>query len=309
MKITCTGGTGFLGEHVTECFQEDGHEVVALGRGDYDLRLLDETLLMVEESKPDLVIHLAALCGGIGANVERPGDFWRENLMMGVNVLEACRLFDTKLLIAGTTCSYPIHAPVPFQEEALFDGYPEPTNAPYGIAKRSLIVGGNAYRDQYGLDVRFLLPTNLYGPYDSLHLKTNHVIPALILKFIQAKATNEKEVELWGTGEPTRDFLFAPDAAEAFLLAAKSMFTDSDWSMLNIGTGKEVSIAELAMEIKLAVGYEGHVQWNGKLGGQPRRALDCSAAKADLKWEAKTTLNKGLRITIAWIKEQLVGVS
>lgn len=305
MKVVITGGTGFLGKHVHEAFQEAGHEVYAVGSKQFNLLSQANASAMVQELKPDLVIHLAALCGGIGANVKRPADFWRDNLLMGINTLEACRFFGCKLLVAGTTCSYPIHTRVPFEEENLFNGFPEPTNAPYGIAKRSLIVGGTAYCDQFDMDVRFFLPTNLYGPYDSMDLETNHVIPALILKFMRAKDEGLEEVELWGDGKPTRDFLYAPDAAQAFLMAAES---SSDWKILNIGTGREVSIAALAEIIKSEVGYQGRLTWNGRLGGQPRRALDCSAAEDSLGWKAETSLTDGIKETVTWMKGQLVDV-
>ena len=323
MKVAVAGGTGFLGKHVVEAFDKSGHEVYGVGSKQYNLLSPTTAMAMVQELKPDVVVHLAALCGGIGANVKRPADFWRDNLLMGINIMEACRFFGRKLLCAGTTCSYSIHTPIPFKEEDIFNGYPEPTNAPYGIAKRSLIVGGNAYSDQFGLDIRFLMPTNLYGPYDSTDLETNHVIPALILKFMKAKDEGAKSVELWGDGTPTRDFLFVTDAAQAFLKAAESMIEEESpkvrkvlghkieewsWKILNIGTGHEVSIADLAEVIKRVVGYEGRLTWNGKLGGQPRRVLDSSAAKESIGWEATTPLNEGIQSTVDWMKEQLVDV-
>lgn len=335
MRILVTGGTGFLGRHVCRALKDRGHRVAGVGRGkyvdhvvghEYDLTDRDMAHNLILDADPDVVVHLAAAVGGIGANVANPAKFWRDNLYMGLNVLDACafRKYSdvhgggdlglhrhageaypevSRLIIAGTTCSYPEIPPViPFREEVLFMGYPEPTNAPYGIAKRCIVVGAQAYRESGFIDSRVLMPTNLYGPGDSLDLENNHVIPALIVKFLRAKNDGTRVVELWGTGEPTRDFLYVEDAAEAF---ADAVDNEEDWSLLNLGTGQEVSIREIAETISKLTEYDGDVTWNGRLGGQPRRALDCGLAEKYLGWTAKTSLEEGLAKTIRWVKENL----
>ena len=303
-----TGGNGFLGKHVMSVLRDriDNYKYsLSTTRSENtDLRDLESAKDAIQHF--DSVIHLAAVCGGIGANVEAPAKFWRDNLLMGINVLEACVQRPEsmpRLIIAGTTCSYPERPrKIPFDETCLWEGYPERTNAPYGIAKRAIIEGANAYRRSFDLDVRILMPTNLYGPGDDLDLTKNHVIPAMIVKFLKAKMKDQKVVELWGDGTPTRDFLYVEDAAEAF---ADALESESKWTVLNLGTGVEVSIRELAETIIELTGYDGDIAWNGQLGGQPRRALDCKLAKKKLGWEAKTDLRTGLTKTVEWVKSQL----
>jgi GDP-L-fucose synthase len=261
---------------------------------EHDLTSEEETHLLFTRSKPDIVIHLAALCGGIGANRQSPADFWRDNLVMGINILEACRVHNIqKLVMVGTTCAYPKFSNVPFMEESIWDGYPEETNAPYGIAKRCLLEGAKAYRQQYGLDVTTVVPTNLYGPNDNFNPETSHIIPALIRKCDE----DAKHLQLWGTGTPTRDFLYVEDCADAILRAVEC----DDPGPINLGSGREVSIFDTAKIISDMMGAGRWISFdNTKPDGQPRRALDTTKAGQLLGWRATTPLEYGIRKTIDW---------
>jgi GDP-L-fucose synthase len=298
MKVLVTGGGGFLGSHVVERLRARGDEVVVPRRAEFDLTHWDDVARLFEETRPELVVHLAAEVGGIGANRANPGRYWYANLLMGAHVLELARRHGTrKVVVAGTVCAYPKFTPVPFREEELWNGYPEETNAPYGVAKKSVLVGAQAYREQYGLDAIFLLPANLYGPRDNFDLETSHVIPALIRKMLEGR----DEVVLWGDGTPTREFLYVDDAAEAFVLAAER-YDGAD--PVNLGTGAEISIHELAETIAELTGFEGELVWDRSMpNGQPRRVLDASKAAELFGFRARTTLRDGLAQTIAWYRE------
>jgi GDP-L-fucose synthase len=299
MRVLVTGGGGFVGSHLVERLEEDGHDVFVARRADYDLTHERDAVRLFDEAEPELVFHLAAEVGGIGANRANPGRYWYANLQMGVNVLEQSRLHDVrKLVIAGTVCGYPKFAPVPFREEQFWDGFPEETNAPYGIAKKTILVGAQGYREQYGLNSIFLLPTNLYGPRDNFDLQTSHVIPALIRKMIESP----EEIVLWGDGSPTREYLFVDDCVEGFLLAAERY---DGAEPVNLGTGVETSIRETAELVAEAVGFEGRIVWDTSMpNGQPRRSLDASRAKNLFGFEARTPLREGLGKTVAWYREQ-----
>ena len=306
MKTIVTGGAGFLGTHLVEKLRAKGIEPYVPLLGDWDLTRAEDVERLFAETKPELVIHLAAEVGGIGANQANPGRYWYANLMMGSHILEQSRLNALrKLVLIGTICAYPKFAPVPFKEDDLWNGYPEETNAPYGIAKKTLLVGAQAYRDQYGLDAIYLLPVNLYGPRDNFDLETSHVIPALIRKMIAAKRSWEREAVLWGDGSPTREFLYVDDCAEAILLAAER-YDGPD--PVNIGTGNEISIRELAELIAELTGYEGELAWDkSKPNGQPRRRLDTSRAERLFGFRAGTSFREGLERTIAWYRESFPG--
>jgi GDP-L-fucose synthase len=299
MRVLVTGGGGFLGSHLVERLEERGHDVAVARRADYDLTHEREAARLFEDAAPELVFHLAAEVGGIGANRANPGRYWYANLQMGVNVLEQTRLHGVgKLVIAGTVCGYPKHAPVPFREEQFWDGYPEETNAPYGIAKKALLVGAQAYREQYGTNAIFLLPTNLYGPRDNFDLATSHVIPALIRKMLDSPG----EIVLWGDGTPSREYLYVEDCAEGFLLAAERYDGPEP---VNLGTGVETTIRETAELVAELVGFEGRIVWDRSMpNGQPRRSLDASRAKELFGFEARTSLREGLERTIAWYRAQ-----
>ena len=297
-----TGGGGFLGTHVVERLQAEGIEPIVARRRQYDLTRWDDTERLFADAKPELVLHLAAEVGGIGANRDNPGRYWYSNLMMGAHVIEQSRLHGVdKLLVLGTVCAYPKFAPVPFNEDDLWNGYPEETNAPYGVAKKTLLVGGQGYREQYGLNAIFLLPVNLYGPRDNFHPTNAHVIPDLIRKMSDAQARGEREVVLWGDGSPTREFLYVDDAAEGVVLAALRYDQPEP---VNLGTGEEVSIKHLAELIGEATGYEGEIVWDTtKPNGQPRRKLDTTRAKELFGFEAKTPFREGVARTVAWYRE------
>jgi GDP-L-fucose synthase len=298
VKALVTGGAGFLGSFLVERLEARGDEVFVPRSDTFDLTSQDDAARLFEQAAPDVVFHLAAEVGGIGANRANPGRYWFANLTMGVNVLEASRRHGVrKLVIAGTVCAYPKFTPTPFSEDELWNGYPEETNAPYGVAKKSILVGAQAYREQYGLDAVFLLPANLYGPRDNFDLETSHVVPALIRKMVSGK----EKVVLWGDGSPTREFLYVEDAADAFVLAADDY---SDPAPLNIGTGAEIAIRDLASEIAGLTGFRGEIVWDLAMpNGQPRRRLDTSRAEELLGFRAKTGLRDGLEQTIAWYRE------
>jgi GDP-L-fucose synthase len=302
VRTLVTGGGGFLGTHVVERLQSEGIDPMVARRRDYDLTHWNDVERLFHDTKPELVLHLAAEVGGIGANRDNPGRYWYSNLMMGAHVIEQSRLHGVdKLLVLGTVCAYPKFAPVPFREEDLWNGYPEETNAPYGIAKKALLVGSQTYREQYGLQSVYLLPVNLYGPRDNFNLETSHVIPALIRKMLEAQERRETEVVLWGDGSPTREFLYVEDAAEGIVLAALRYDGPEP---VNLGTGDEVSIKELAELIGEATGFEGELVWDtSKPNGQPRRKLDTSRAKELFGFEASTPFREGIARTVAWYRE------
>jgi GDP-L-fucose synthase len=302
-RVIVTGGSGFLGTHVVEELTARGvKSVVAPRARDVDLTDAAATGRLFSEQAPDLVIHLAARVGGIGANQRYPGTFFRENMVMGLNVLEAARIAGTrKVVVAGTICAYPKMASVPFREDDLWAGYPEETNAPYGIAKKALLVMAQAYRQEFGCNFVFLLPVNLYGPRDHFDLENSHVIPAMIRKFVEAKAERRAEVVLWGDGTPTREFLFVRDAARGLVDAAER-YNDPD--PVNLGAGFEISMLELAGLIAGKIGYEGTIRWDAsRPNGQPRRMLDVSRARERFGFSARTTFDEGLDETIAWYKK------
>lgn len=297
-RVVITGGTGFLGSHLARHLAVRGADVVALGSTDYDLRERSEITAMLTDLQPDAVIHLAAVVGGIGANQAQPGRFFYENAIMGIELLEACRVAHVpKVVLAGTVCAYPRDASLPFREAALWSGYPETTNAPYGLAKRMLVTQALAYRQQYGCNFVYLLPTNLYGPGDHDELETSHVIPAMIRKFAAARATGSSAVQLWGDGSPTRDFLYVEDAARAFGLALER-YDASD--PINVGSGEEISIRELASLVRELTGFEGAIEWEPERpGGQPRRRLDTTRAREEFGFEATVPFRAGLELTVA----------
>ncbi|MGH7867628.1 MAG: GDP-L-fucose synthase family protein [Candidatus Dormibacteraceae bacterium] len=296
-----TGGNGFLGKHVVAELQRRGAEVMAPNSTELDLLDPSAARGFLQKNKPDGVLHLAARVGGIGANREHPGDFFYANMVMGLHLIEACRLEGVqKLGVLGTVCAYPKFCPTPFHEDDLWEGYPEETNAPYGVAKKALLVQMQAYRQQYGTRGIFLIPVNLYGPGDHLDLASNHVIPALIRKFIEAKRDGRDHVELWGTGAASREFLFVEDAARGI---AESMAKYEDGDPVNLGTGEEVTIKDLALKIKAITGFEGELRFNPAYpDGQPKRRLDTSRALERFGWQAQVRLDEGLRKTTEWMR-------
>jgi GDP-L-fucose synthase len=298
MRTLVTGGGGFLGSHLVERLEADGHDVFVPRKVDYDLTSRDDAERLFRDARPERVFHVAGEVGGIGANRASPGRFWYANLMMGAHVLELSREQGVaKLVVVGTVCAYPKFASVPFREDELWDGYPEETNAPYGVAKKSILVGAQAYRDQYGLNSIFLLPANLYGPRDNFDLETSHVIPDLIRKMLESR----ERVVLWGDGTPTREFLYVDDCVEGLVLAA-DRYDGAD--PVNLGTGQEISIRELAELIAELTGFEGEIEWDSSMpNGQPRRSLDASRARELFGFEARTPLRTGLERTIAWYRE------
>jgi GDP-L-fucose synthase len=300
-NVLVTGGGGFVGSHLVGRMRREGLEPFVARRRDYDLTRREDAERLFAEARPDLVVHLAAEVGGIGANRDNPGRYWYANLMMGANVLELARLNGTaKVVTLGTICEYPKHTPVPFREEDLWNGYPEETNAPYGIAKKAILVGAQTYRAQYGLHAIHLLPVNLYGPGDNFELETSHVIPALIRKTIEAQERDEPEIVLWGDGSPTREFLFVEDAVEAILLAAEHY---DDPEPVNLGSGEEIAIRDLAGLVAELTGFSGEIVWDtSKPNGQPRRRLDVSRAEERFGFRARTPFREGLERTIAWYR-------
>ncbi|HLM55477.1 MAG TPA: GDP-L-fucose synthase [Pyrinomonadaceae bacterium] len=301
-RICVTGGEGFLGRRVVASLRERGHlDVFVVRHSDYDLVRGVDVKWLYRDVRPQVVIHLAAVVGGIGANMESPGRFFYENLMMGAQLMEGARLHGVeKFVQVGTICSYPKHTPVPFDEEDLWGGYPEETNAPYGIAKKALLVQGQAYRDQYGLNAVYLLPTNLYGPGDNFAPESSHVIPALIRKLTEAVGAGAPAVEVWGTGRATREFLYVDDAAEGVVLAAER-YDGRD--PVNLGAGGEVSIRELAGLIAAETGFRGQLVWDhSRPDGQPRRAVDSTRARELFGFRARTEFAEGLRRTVEWYR-------
>jgi GDP-L-fucose synthase len=300
LRTLVTGGAGFLGSHVLEALRARGCKQVAAPRSQqFDLRTEAGVEAALGKHRPDVVLHLAAVVGGIGANRLQPGRFFYDNALMGVHLIEGCRRHGVgKVVVVGTICAYPKFTPVPFREEHLWDGYPEETNAPYGVAKKMLLVQCQAYRQQYGLNAVYLLPVNLYGPRDNFDLESSHVIPAMIRKFVEAKARGEGRVVLWGDGSPTREFLHVRDAARGIVLAAERYDGEEP---VNLGSGREVRIAELAGLLKEMTGYRGEVEWDaGKPNGQPRRCLDTRRAAEWFGFKAEVPLEEGLRETVEW---------
>jgi GDP-L-fucose synthase len=302
-RVVVTGGAGFLGSFVVEKLRTRGaREVIVPRSAEYDLVDGNAVRRLLSDAHPDVVIHLAARVGGIGANRENPGRFFYENAMMGIQLIhESYAAKVKKLLAAGTICAYPKYCPVPFKEEDIWNGYPEETNAPYGVAKKMLSVQSAAYRDQYGFNSAVVFPVNLYGPRDNFDLQSSHVIPALLRKFHAAKEASAPSVELWGDGSPTREFFYVEDCAEGIVLATERY--DSSEPM-NLGSGDEISIHDLAGKVRALVGYSGEIVWNtDQPNGQPRRRLDVSKARDLLGFVARTSLDEGLRRTYAWMKE------
>jgi GDP-L-fucose synthase len=306
-RIAVTGGSGFVGKHLTKRLaQNEGYDVVSLSSSQYDLRRRDRVEAMFDELRPDIVVHLAAVCGGIGANQKSPGKFFYDNLIMGVEMIDVAKERGVeKFVQVGTVCAYPKFTPSPFTEDNLWNGYPEETNAPYGIAKKALLVQCQAYRQQYGMNAIYLIPVNLYGPGDNFNLESSHVIPALIRKCLEAKKTGAESITVWGTGSAYREFLYVEDCAEAIVLAVEKY---NGLEPVNIGTGSEISMKDLVGVIKEVTGFNGGIVWDAtKPDGQPRRRLDTSRALETFGFKAHTTLSEGLGKTVAWYTEQMQG--
>ncbi len=303
-KLLVTGGVGFLGRYVVKKLEEKGCKEIFVPRSkDYNLVDNEAVQRLYRDAKPDIVIHLAAKVGGIGIISKKPGEFFYENLMMGVQMTEQGRLFGLEKFVAiGTVCAYPKHIPIPFKEEDLWDGYPEETNAPYGLAKKMTLVQAQAYRQQYGFNAIYLLPVNLYGPGDNFDPESSHAIPALIKKCVEAIQNNEREVIVWGTGKPTREYLYVEDAAEGIILATEKYNKPEP---VNLGSGFEISIKDLVSLIAKLTGFKGQITWDAsRPDGQSRRLFDSSKAEREFGFKAKTNFEEGLRKTIEWYEEQ-----
>ncbi|MBA7658137.1 GDP-L-fucose synthase [subsurface metagenome] len=299
-RVVVTGGAGFLGSYVTEGLQKRGCKNILVPEiEDYDLVKMNDIVRMYDDMKPDIVIHLAAVVGGIGANREHPGEFFYKNLMMGVQLIEKGRKRDIEKFVAiGTVCAYPKFSPVPFKEDDLWNGYPEETNAPYGLAKKMLLVQSQAYRAEYGFNSIFLLPVNLYGPGDNFDPASSHVIPALIKKCVDAVEAGLNHIECWGTGGVSREFIYAADAAEGILLATEHF---NGPEPVNVGAGFEITIKELVEKIAELTDFNGEIRWDSsRPDGQPRRRLDTSRARKLFGFEAKTPFDEGLKVTVDW---------
>jgi GDP-L-fucose synthase len=304
-RIVVTGGAGFLGSFVVAKLRERGVENVFVPRSkDYNLVNAADVRRLYEDARPELVIHLAAVCGGIGANQDSPGRFYYDNLMMGAQMMDEARLRGVrKFLATGSICAYPKFTPVPFKEDDLWNGYPEETNAPYGLAKKMMLVQSQSYRQQYGFNSIFLLPVNLYGPRDNFDLRTSHVIPALIRKCVEAVRAGADQVQCWGTGQVTREFLHAEDCAEGLLLAAEKYDKPDP---VNLGAGFEIRIKDLAEKIATLSGFNGKLVWDASLpDGQPRRSLDTTRAEREFGFRARIGFDEGLLQTIEWYRNQL----
>ena len=306
MRVLVTGGTGFLGKNIKEHLPNllgEPYCVNLIGSEPYDLRCQQAVRKALEYYNPDVIVHAAGSVGGIGANQENPGKFAYDNLIMGANLIERARIRKVqKFILLGTVCAYPKHTPTPFKEEELWNGYPEETNAPYGIAKKTLMKLLQTYGEQYGMRGANLIPVNMYGPHDHFNLTSSHVIPALILKFYNAMKSGEQEINVWGTGTASREFLYAGDCVEAI---AKAITTDVSLEPINIGTGKEITINNLVQEIGDQMGYQGIINWDtSKPDGQPRRCLDTHRAGERLNFVAKTDFQTGLKQTIEWFLKE-----
>jgi GDP-L-fucose synthase len=299
-KIIVTGGAGFLGRKVVAELQARGHKNIIVPRSrEYNLTEQGQVRRLLSDTNPDLIIHLAAVVGGIGANRANPGKYFYENLIMGITLIEEARRNGAKKFVSvGTICSYPKFTPVPFSEHDLWNGYPEETNAPYGLAKKMLLVQSQAYREQYEFNAVHLMPVNLYGPEDNFHEDSSHVIPALIKKFVEAKRSGAKQVVLWGDGSPTREFLYVDDAARGIVLASEKYDSSEP---VNLGSGQEISIKTLSEKIAQIVGFEGQIEWDTtKPNGQPRRLLNTTRAKNEFGFEAQVPFEQGLKATHDW---------
>lgn len=301
-RVLVTGGGGFFGSFVVDGLSARGADVFVARSREYDLVDRGACRRLIADSRPEMIFHLAARVGGIGANRDNPGLFLFDNAMMGLHMLEEARLAGiAKTIVAGTICAYPKFAPIPFREDDMWNGYPEETNAPYGIAKKLLLVQSQAYRDQYGMNSIMLFPVNMYGPRDNFDLRSSHVIPAMIRKFVTAREAKQPEVTLWGDGSPTREFIYVEDAAEGMILAAEKYDSSEP---VNLGSGQEIAIKDLATTIATATGYTGSIVWDtSQPNGQPRRRLDVSRAKERFGFVARTSFSDGLAKTVVWYLE------